>query len=89
MFFADILFIFLTLLSHFFDQELQVPGRWGHSNHLGSVLCSAYLAWSVARQVHKEIEIGHERSYLNHVQHEYKTSLYKTNALYVNKARML
>ena len=41
---------------------------WGHSNHLGIVLCSAYLAWSVTCQVHKEIDIGQERSYLYQVQ---------------------
>ena len=33
-------------------KELQVPGRRGHSNHLG-IVPSAYLPWSVALQVHK------------------------------------
>ena len=51
-------------------KELQMPGRWGHSNHLGIVLCSAYFAWSISRQVHKECEIGPKRSNLYQVQLE-------------------
>ena len=92
MFFADISFTFLTLLSHLLItalwinnaalvpapvfvyqlqlKELQMPGRWGHSNHLGIVLCSAYFTWSISRQVHKECEIGPKRSNLYQVQLE-------------------
>ena len=71
---AAFAFAHLVPGSIFVDQlqlkELQVPSRWGHSNHLGIVLWAAYLTWSIARQVHKEIKIGHERSYLYQVQLE-------------------
>ena len=65
-------------------KELQVPGWWGYSNHLGIALFSAYLAQSTACQVHKEIEIRHERSYLYHVQLEVRVCERQMHYMLIN-----